>query len=294
MGQRRRRLSDQESAERMIAAAMEMIRESGLTVSLDHISIEDVVRRADVSRTAAYRRWKYKDDFFADLLRELAHDPHPAATADHARPEELRALVADHLDWVETAEGRARLYAEVLRLTGARDLTMLATSHRWRSYISLQAAVLSQQESDFRTELQGILAESERRIQRRTAANYAVLAEVFGRRIRPDAAVTFEHIAIMHDSVVNGVALKALTDPGLLTLTIGAPPVAASSVPWSIPAAIAFAIEHLYTEPDPAVTWDGQRIAAIQGFLRRAADFTATGDLTLIQSEDGLRQLPNA
>lgn len=287
---RRRRLSDRESAERMIAAATEMIRESGLTVSLEHISIEEVVRRADVSRTAAYRRWKYKDDFFADLLRELARDPHPAVIATQDRPQDLIAL-ADHLDWVETAEGRARLYAAVTRISGSIDLIMLATSQRWRSYISLQAAVLSLEEGDFRAELRDILAESERQEHHRLASTYAATAELLGYRLRPDAGVTYEDIAIMCSSVVSGVAVKAQSDPGLLDRMVGAPPFAYSPEPWSVPAAACFAIKNLYTEPDPGLTWDERRIAMVQTVLRRAAAFLVSGDLALIGTSDGVRQI---
>ena len=52
--------------------------QTGLTVSLDHISFEDVIRDADVSRSAVYRRWPYKDLFFSDLVKELATKATPS------------------------------------------------------------------------------------------------------------------------------------------------------------------------------------------------------------------------
>jgi AcrR family transcriptional regulator len=287
---RRRRLSDQESAERMIAAAIDMIRESGLTVSLEHLSVEDVIRRADVSRTAVYRRWKYKDDFFADLLRELARDPHPAVITTQFRPDELRRLATDHVDWVETAEGRERLYAELMRVGGAMDLAMLATSHQWRSYIALQAAVLSIEDGNFRAELQGILADSERQIHQRLAATYQVVADLLGYRIRPDAAVTFDDIAIMCSSVMNGAAIKAQCDASLLTHTVGVAERLDRAGPWSVAAAACYAILALYLEPDPTVTWDAPRIARVKDVMRRAAQTLATADLAEIGT-DGLWRL---
>jgi hypothetical protein len=56
----------------MLKAAVAMVNRTGLTVSLDHISFEDVIRDADVSCSAVYRRWPYKDLFFSDLVKELA------------------------------------------------------------------------------------------------------------------------------------------------------------------------------------------------------------------------------
>ena len=75
LGRRGRRLPDRETERRMLQAAMAMVHRTGLTVSLDHISFEDVIRDADVSRSSVYRRWPYKDLFFSDLVRELAKTP---------------------------------------------------------------------------------------------------------------------------------------------------------------------------------------------------------------------------
>ena len=74
LARRGRRLSDQETEQRMLQAAVAMVHRTGLTVSLEHISFEDVIRDADVSRSAVYRRWPYKDLFFSDLVKELAKD----------------------------------------------------------------------------------------------------------------------------------------------------------------------------------------------------------------------------
>ena len=63
----------------MLHTATGLIDASGLTVSLDHISFEEVIQQAGVSRSAAYRRWPYKDLFFSDLLKELAQATRPAA-----------------------------------------------------------------------------------------------------------------------------------------------------------------------------------------------------------------------
>ncbi|MGH1555839.1 hypothetical protein ACRAWF_40460 [Streptomyces sp. L7] len=49
LSRRRRRLSDEETEQRMLQAALSMINSSGLTVGLDHISFEDVIRLASVA-----------------------------------------------------------------------------------------------------------------------------------------------------------------------------------------------------------------------------------------------------
>jgi len=77
LGRRGRRLPDEELRRRTLRAAVAMVHHAGLTVSLDHISFEDVIRDADVSRSAAYRRWPYKDLFYGDLIEELAKEGAP-------------------------------------------------------------------------------------------------------------------------------------------------------------------------------------------------------------------------
>ncbi|MFI5588421.1 hypothetical protein ACIA5G_25440 [Amycolatopsis sp. NPDC051758] len=46
LGRRRSRLSEHETAERMLEAAMAMVGRTGLTVSLDHLRFEDIIREA--------------------------------------------------------------------------------------------------------------------------------------------------------------------------------------------------------------------------------------------------------
>jgi AcrR family transcriptional regulator len=82
LARRERRLSDQETERRMLGAALAVVSRTGLTVSLDHLSFEDIIRDADVSRSAVYRRWPYKDLFFSDLVKQLALDAAPGVVAD--------------------------------------------------------------------------------------------------------------------------------------------------------------------------------------------------------------------
>ncbi|WP_148673215.1 hypothetical protein [Tsukamurella tyrosinosolvens] len=57
----------------------------GLGTGLEHIRLEDVVRDADVSRTAAYRCWPQREDFLADVLAALAEPALPIASTRGAR-----------------------------------------------------------------------------------------------------------------------------------------------------------------------------------------------------------------
>src|ERR1700683_4766072 len=140
---RRPRLSDQETEARMLHAATEIIGQSGLTVSLDHISCEEVIQRAAVSRSAAYRRWPYKDLFFSDLLKELAKAARPAAVAGFETTVTLfRDIALSHVDWLETPEGRNNLLLEMIRLGALNDFETMFGSAEWRTHLALPGTLL--------------------------------------------------------------------------------------------------------------------------------------------------------
>src|SRR5690349_21773438 len=76
----RRRLSDAETRQRMLRTAVEMIERDGLTVSLEHLSFEAVIRAADVSRDTADGRHA----LLVELIRRLAEFDQRAILASPA------------------------------------------------------------------------------------------------------------------------------------------------------------------------------------------------------------------
>ena len=73
---------------------------------LDHLSFEDAIREADVSRTAAYRCWPHKDAFLADLAVELAEQAIPATPTRGTRGTAMiRTIVTAHAGRVAVVSG---------------------------------------------------------------------------------------------------------------------------------------------------------------------------------------------
>src|SRR5689334_9987579 len=119
LARRNRRRSDEETRDRMLRAATAMISRTGLTVSLDHISFEEVIRQADVSRSTAYRHWPYKDLFFSDLVKELARTASPTILSDEIRL--IRRVLSEHPDGLETPQSRHGLILELIRQLAVLD-----------------------------------------------------------------------------------------------------------------------------------------------------------------------------
>jgi AcrR family transcriptional regulator len=261
---RRPRLSDQETRQRMLDTALAMVERDGLTVGLDHISVEEVIQRAGVSRAAVYRRWPYKDLFHADLLRELARGAAPAAAVDE---EETRRLLGSVLAArpgdLGTPEGRHRLVVEMLRVSAAREFEAIHRSAAWRTYLALEATFLGLPGGELRAEVGEALRASEERFAERVARGWEEVATALGYRPRPAAGGSFPLIGTLACAAMRGLALMALPDPGLPDREVTADPAGAGPAGWSLIGLSAASIAVTFLEPDPGVTWDDRRTAAV-------------------------------
>jgi AcrR family transcriptional regulator len=263
LARRGRRLSDRETEQRMLQAAAAMVNRTGLTVSLDHISLEEVIREADVSRSAVYRRWPYKDLFFSDLVKEMACSATPTIIDDELAL--IKRIVAEHLDWLDTPERRHGLVIELIRQLALLDFQTLHGSARWRTYLALHATFLSLADGQLRDQVQAALAQSEHAHQAQIAQAWELLTGLFGYRLRPGFGATFQTLAALLDATMRGLVVMALSMPDLATHRAQARPFGAvTQDQWSLPALGAASIASALLEPDAAIEWDDERLARLR------------------------------
>lgn len=261
----------------MLLAAMAMVNEAGLTVSLDHISFEDVIREAGVSRSAVYRRWPYKDLFFSDLLVELAGDASPAIVGDN--PEAVQAInriLLDRLDWLAEPGLRRALAAEALRQGAQNEFETFHNSPAWRTYFALNATFRSLPGGDLRDQVQTALTTSEQALVPRVAMAYERVTGLIGLRLRPELNITFETIASLASATIRGLVLTAPANPDIATQRFIANPFGAPEpAEWSQPALGMASVVLTFLEPDPTIEWNDARIAAVRELLTAGewADF---------------------
>jgi len=265
LGRRHRRLTDEQTRERMLATAIEMINRTGLTVSLDHISLEDVIRAANVPRSSVYRRWPYKDLFISDLVKELARAAIPTAAQNETIVDLIRRLVGGQADLLANAERRGGLVLEVIRQTALADFEMLHTSPEWRTYLALQATVMSLAEGELRDQIRAILVESQRGLVAAVARAWETMTALLGYRLRPELGASFETLALLLSASVRGLTLMAISMPDVAVERVRARPVGATEeAEWSLSALEIASIAGTFLEEDPDVRWDAARIEAVR------------------------------
>jgi AcrR family transcriptional regulator len=250
----------------MLAAAVDQINAAGLTVSLDHLSFEAVISAADVSRTAAYRKWPGKELFLNDLVRELARAATPRAVVENASWGLISGLVLADAERLADPAERWSLGVELMRQAADGDFAVMHASAEWRTYLALNATFLSITDPALRAEVQAALAAAQQRFVDGIAAGWQLLAGLLGFRLR--AGVTsFDTLAAMISASVRGLVLMALADPGIASDRLEADPFGGGTASWSLAALGCASIAAGFLEPDPDVVWDESRAAALHSAM---------------------------
>ncbi len=265
MTTRRPRISQHQTEERVLAAAVAQINAAGLTVSLDHLSFEAVIAAADVSRTAAYRRWPSKELFLQDLVRELAKAATPREVVENASWGLIAGLVLANPDRLADPDHRWSLGVELMRQAADADFEVMYASAEWRTYLALNATFLSITDARLRTEVQSALASAQQRFIDGIAASWELLAGLLGFRLR-GGIDSFEMLAAMISANIRGLVIMALADPAIATDRRLADPFGGGRAAWSLAALGCAGIAAGFLEPDPDLRWDEARTAT----LRRA------------------------
>ncbi len=252
-GGRRPRLSDEQTARRMLDTALAQLAARGVSVGLERIRFEDVIRDADVSRSSAYRRWPSRAAFVEDVLVELAggaYQPAIGAVVAQQAGDILGTVTATATDPVS----RRELLVELVRLTFEVDLAATAASAEFRAFLALRAALAGVESDELRRRVAGALSVADRRTVTRGAAILTRVAEIFGLRLvapltPPDG---FDLVAQALSAASVGFVIATQSDPALLTARrVVAAFGSSRAAAWSEPvyAMTGLVLQHLELDP---------------------------------------------
>ncbi|MET7770265.1 hypothetical protein [Nocardia sp. NPDC005366] len=210
--ERRPRMSAEQVRDAMLKTAVEAVRSAGLTVSLDHISMDAVVLEAGVARSAAYRVWPQRSAFIMDLLLEVAKSSSVAHAAYD--PQTLRTALDAVQPWrnkLTSVEARRAALIEASRTGVMRNFDALAEDEEWKTEIALRATMMSVP-PDRQEELRDALDESVRAYINYLAQFYETMSRVLGYEMIPGR--DFVYLAEAGSAIVEGMLLRGAGLPG--------------------------------------------------------------------------------
>jgi AcrR family transcriptional regulator len=250
MAGRSRAMPDEELKSRMFAAAGELLDQvGGFTLSLEHLNLETVMRRADVSRSAVYRVWPTKDDFNIELLEMLAAPSWQGAAAlDEETLVLAEEIIMSQPKLLETAEGRRAALLEAVRQSAWQNFVAISKQPAWRTFVVLSLTLPSVPAGERRDRLAQRLQESDALFSTRMATFYEMVLPVLG--LRPRQPFThddvYDLLAKIGGALVEGLAVHQGLDPELGSRRFPGP-----GGEWSPPAIGFLAILDALVEPDP-------------------------------------------
>ena len=274
MAARPERVPAEEVRRRMLEAGRELAIEAGAALTIEHLRVEEIIQRARVPRSSAYRMWPYREEYIDDLLCYLAGAGNWFNDRPVFDPETftvLKQAVEDNRELIGSPEGRRALLCEIVRLTVAQNYAALTESGTWRLHMALSATLGSTRSGEARQKIAAALEESQRVSRDSLVAVFGFLAAELGLRMR-DPAATIEHMQLAGGLLVQSVALRnvqvraaadgddsgeaALVDT-LLNAPLPGPGLHGQPAEWTLAAFAYMGVVDAFIELDPDFTPPG-------------------------------------
>jgi hypothetical protein len=231
MTTRPERVPAEEIRQRMLDAGRDLALEAGAALTIEHLRLEEVIQRARVPRSSAYRLWPYKEDYIEDLLCYLAgagswFSGRTVMTPD--TPTVLGRVIDENRSLLGSLEGRRSLLREVVRLTAEHNYRALSESAQWRLHIALVATLgatgggaepgggaesrasggeSGADDGRARRRVAVALEDAQTRSREVLVEVFGLLAAALGLRLR-NPAWTVEHLQLAGGLFVQGLALR--------------------------------------------------------------------------------------
>jgi AcrR family transcriptional regulator len=268
-----RRIPAAKVRQRMMKAGLAAAIQAGVGVSLENVSMEDVIQRARVPRSSVYRLWPYKSDFIAELMVYLAgpggymsgRQVFNPATYDVAHK-----VMADNRDLLGTPAGRRRVLCEVVRQAVTTNFQAMLDDQVWRVHDVLLATLNTIKDDSARTAVAGALEQGESQARQHMVGLIKEIMDTVGIRIRVPG-MRIEHLVVAGVSLLQSLAERHVlttdalgpdwrerTDgPGpsgsLIAEPLSGPPgIGGEPSRWTLPALSYLALVDSFSEPDPA------------------------------------------
>ncbi|WP_237160162.1 TetR/AcrR family transcriptional regulator [Mycobacteroides abscessus] len=247
---KRARLTAEELREHLLDTAVEILSQSGgLTVSLAHLNMEELIRIANVPRSSVYREWKTKEAFYIDLMAKMVEPSLDQGAAwDQETIDVAVAVIGQYHERLHTADGRRAVLGEAARLAVRQNFEAVSQSLAWRTSTALAATLPALEEGD-RERLLAALRQAETHFIDKMAAFYEQMMPILG--LRPKAPFDLRTFTATASSMIEGLISRSRTNPDVVNHTIMLPGIDGDFVEWHLSAIGYLAILDTMIETDP-------------------------------------------
>ncbi|NQX11904.1 TetR/AcrR family transcriptional regulator [Microbacteriaceae bacterium VKM Ac-2855] len=231
---RAKRIPAEEVRVRMIAAARDVVARDGLTVSFDHLPMEEYIKKAGVPRSSVYRIWSTREEFVADLIGEVFSAERYSDGFDPTAIVAMTHVYQDNLERMDTAVGRRAVVHEMIRVGTTINFHHLSESVEWVSYNTLFTSLDSIPDGPAHAAVSAVVERIETRFAQRMAAFYRDMIRRYGVTLKPGC--TPDQIAALTAMIVEGVASRIRNSTSALDAYVEAPGLDGEQVEWHLAA----------------------------------------------------------
>lgn len=212
-----RRQSSGETRRQVLSRAVEIINETGLGASLDHINLEALIRDVGAPRTTVYRLWPTKEDFLTDMLVELV-DParHGLSSYDPTSLEKVEKMLAAAIE-EHPGQQLGPIVGDAIRVGVEDSFHSMASSIQWQTYMAATLTLDSLPEQR-RDAVESALKAMQATFIETMSGYYGHMLDLLGLRLRP--GLTTEHLAVVASTLLEGLVQRRRLTPDLIDTPI--------------------------------------------------------------------------
>jgi hypothetical protein len=244
----RRYSNRDEVKERLLALALDGVSNEGLTLSIAHPSLSQLIKDAEVSSSTVSRIWPTTEEFDFELMKRLIDsDSNEGAAFDQATIDLAESIIFSNLPLLLTAQGRVLLLQETVRRAVKQNFDAVLDNFSWKIYTALTVTVPSLVDESQRTEIHAELQRVEARFVATMSTFYDRMLTVFQRETLP--GITTKQIAAAGSAVVEGLAQRHFVHREDVDVELWAPGLNGEPVLWHLSALTYLGVVQLYTRP---------------------------------------------
>lgn len=243
----RKRLKGAELRELVLDTAERLLGDTGLTVSLDHLNMEELIRRVGVPRTSTFNEFGGKEGLITALiLKMIRPDESQGAAFSPATLEVAQRVLSENQHRLVDQAGCDAVMRETIRLGAKQNYEDIISSTYWKTYMALSVS-LAGLPVERRTQVVEMLRLVEARFIDTMSSFYDAMLPILRRRVR-DGFDT-RQIAATGSAVVEGVAERRFVNPELVETPIWQKGLDGDMVEWHLASVGFLSVIEGMTEP---------------------------------------------